>query len=241
MMGASGAWRLSEDAARMTLVMAARAFAPPIERSMGPTETRHPMNPIRRFAWIIAMAGIAAGCGEEEGAAPSPQQGNPTTASPSLAPKQPIIPPSSAEDKDKAPRGEPGKAEGPADKEHSPKDTEPAPPTARPADSKKGDESPKLEPPKGEGAAPKADTAAAAKLGPEEMANIKKLPPADQELAMKQVFCPVQDGKLGEMGKPFKVIVEGRTVFLCCDGCEKDLKADPKKFFAKLDAKSGTR
>lgn len=188
------------------------------------------MNLIRRFAWVVALAGIAAGCGEEEGQAPAPQ-GNPTTASPSLAPKKPIIPPSSAEDKEKAPKGEPGKAEAPADKEHSAKGTEPAPPTAKPAEGKKGDETPKLEPPKG-------GTASAAKLGPEELANIKELPPADQELAIKQVFCPVQGDKLGEMGKPFKVTVAGRTVFLCCEGCEEKIKADPKKYFAKLDAKN---
>ncbi len=175
---------------------------------MGPTEKR-PMNLIRRFAWVVAVAGIAAGCGEEEGPAPAPQ-GNPTTASPSLAPKKPIIPPSSVEEK--APKGE----------AHEP---------AKPAEGKKGDETPKLEPPKG-------GAASTSKLGPEEIANIKELPAADQQLAMKQVFCPVSNDKLGEMGKPFKVTVDGRTVFLCCDGCEDKIKADPKKYFAQLDAKN---
>ncbi len=190
---------------------------------MGPTE-KLPMNLIRRFAWVVAVAGIAAGCGEEEGPAPAPQ-GNPTTASPSLAPKKPIIPPSSVEEK--APKGEPGKGEASASKEQSAKAPEPT----KPAEGKKGDETPKLEPPKG-------GAASASKLGPEEIANIKELPPADQELAMKQVYCPVSNDKLGEMGKPFKVTVDGRVVFLCCDGCEEKIKADPKKYFAQLDAKN---
>ena len=105
-------------------------------------------------------------------------------------------------------------------------------------DTKKPDESPKLEPPKAE---PKADTktgAAAAKLTPDEIAEIKKLPAAEQDLALKQALCPVSGHHLGSMEKPIKVTAEGRTFFLCCEGCEPDLKKDPKAVIAKLDAKA---
>jgi hypothetical protein len=37
------------------------------------------------------------------------------------------------------------------------------------------------------------------------------------------------------MGKPLKTSAEGRTFYLCCKGCEDDLKADPKAVIAKLD------
>ena len=36
------------------------------------------------------------------------------------------------------------------------------------------------------------------------------------------------------MGKPFKTSVKGKTVFLCCEGCEQDLKDNPDKYLAKL-------
>jgi hypothetical protein len=36
------------------------------------------------------------------------------------------------------------------------------------------------------------------------------------------------------MGTPIKVSVEGRDVFICCDGCTDSLKGDPAKYLAKL-------
>lgn len=65
---------------------------------------------------------------------------------------------------------------------------------------------------------------------------IAELPEADRALAMKQKICPVSDEPLGSMGKPVKMEIKGRTVFLCCDGCAEDLKKDPDKYLAKLDA-----
>lgn len=57
----------------------------------------------------------------------------------------------------------------------------------------------------------------------------------DKELIEKQKTCPVTDQPLGSMGKPVKVVVKGRTVFLCCAGCKKKLLADPDKYLKKLD------
>lgn len=61
--------------------------------------------------------------------------------------------------------------------------------------------------------------------------------PSDQESIAKQKTCPVTDKPLGSMGKPVKVVVKGRTVFLCCAGCKSKLLANPDKYLKKLDEK----
>ena len=109
-----------------------------------------------------------------------------------------------------------------------------SPPPSPAIPSKKPDESPKLEGPKTD--AGKGDTAAV-KLTPDEIAAIKELPAAEQDQAIKQAVCPVSGDHLGEMDKPIKVTAEGRTFFLCCEGCEDELKKDPKAVIAKLDAR----
>ncbi len=58
---------------------------------------------------------------------------------------------------------------------------------------------------------------------------------ADKELIEKQKTCPVTDQKLGAMGQPVKVVVKGRTVFLCCTGCKKKFAANTDKYLKKLD------
>lgn len=60
----------------------------------------------------------------------------------------------------------------------------------------------------------------------------------DKELIEKQKTCPVTDQPLGSMGKPVKVVVKNRTVFLCCAGCKKKLLANPDKYLKKLDEQS---
>jgi hypothetical protein len=67
-------------------------------------------------------------------------------------------------------------------------------------------------------------------------AGIAELPEADRALALKQKICPVSDEPLGSMGKPVKLEIKGRAVFICCGGCEEDLKKEPDKYLAKLDA-----
>ena len=64
---------------------------------------------------------------------------------------------------------------------------------------------------------------------------------ADRELALAQKGCLVstddetkQPVHLGTMGKPFKTVINGKTVFLCCKGCLPELKKDPEKYLAKL-------
>jgi hypothetical protein len=57
----------------------------------------------------------------------------------------------------------------------------------------------------------------------------------DKELIAKQKTCPVSDEQLGSMGKPVKVVVKGRRVFLCCAGCKKKFLANVDKYLKKLD------
>lgn len=45
-------------------------------------------------------------------------------------------------------------------------------------------------------------------------------------------ICPVMGEPLGAMGDPVPVTVGGETLFVCCQGCVKKVKADPAKYFA---------
>jgi YHS domain-containing protein len=42
--------------------------------------------------------------------------------------------------------------------------------------------------------------------------------------------CPVSGEKLGDMGKPVKVIHDGTDVYLCCKSCTKDFNKEPAKY-----------
>jgi hypothetical protein len=64
-----------------------------------------------------------------------------------------------------------------------------------------------------------------------------QLSPADRQLVEAQEFCPVQEkNRLGCMGKPFKLLVKGRPIFLCCEGCKDAALADPDKTLAVVAA-----
>jgi YHS domain-containing protein len=63
---------------------------------------------------------------------------------------------------------------------------------------------------------------------------LAKLSEADRTAALKQVVCPVTGEKLGSMGAPPKVVVNGQDVFLCCAGCEEELRKQPETYLAKL-------
>lgn len=57
---------------------------------------------------------------------------------------------------------------------------------------------------------------------------------ADRAAALAQKICPVSNEPLGSMGAPIKLTVGGRDVFICCDGCRKELEENPDKYLAKL-------
>ncbi len=59
----------------------------------------------------------------------------------------------------------------------------------------------------------------------------------DRILAAKQKVCPVTGEPLDSMGGPVRLVVAGRTVFVCCKGCEAPLRKDPAKYLANLPGK----
>lgn len=71
-------------------------------------------------------------------------------------------------------------------------------------------------------------------LDTEVVTALSELSEADRTAALSQKVCPVADKSLGSMGKPVKVTVKDRDVFLCCDACRDTINADPDKYLAKL-------
>jgi len=83
-----------------------------------------------------------------------------------------------------------------------------------------------------------SDEKTQAAVGREEaeiQAALAKLDPADRKLAEAQRYCAVQAShRLGSMDTPYKLMLNGQPVFLCCDGCAKKAKADPEKTLARV-------
>jgi len=69
----------------------------------------------------------------------------------------------------------------------------------------------------------------------EDLPGLKELDEADRKLAEKQRVCPKTGDLLGSMGKPYKIMLKDRVVFLCCEGCEEEVKKDPETYLKKLD------
>ena len=66
---------------------------------------------------------------------------------------------------------------------------------------------------------------------------LAKLSEADRQAALAQRFCVVlADSRLGSMGTPNKLVIDGKTVFVCCEGCKEEALADPQKTLARLTA-----
>lgn len=49
-----------------------------------------------------------------------------------------------------------------------------------------------------------------------------------------QKLCLVTNAKLGSMGEPVPIEVQGQNLWMCCEGCESKLKGEPAKYLAKL-------
>ena len=75
------------------------------------------------------------------------------------------------------------------------------------------------------------------KLTDDQLAEIKKLPEADQKVALEQKVCPISGDNLGDMGVPIKVTLKDQTVLLCCGGCKKQALAEPEVTLAKIGKK----
>lgn len=88
----------------------------------------------------------------------------------------------------------------------------------------------------GEKSAPAPAASAGQAEDPKTAAEIAKLPEEEQAIATAQKFCAVEtNSALGSMGKPFKVMIEGKPVFLCCAGCEDEALKEPQKTLAKVE------
>lgn len=68
---------------------------------------------------------------------------------------------------------------------------------------------------------------------PDGMEGVSLLPPAEQAAALAQRTCPVTGLPLGAHGKPLKVQLGNRTVFVCCEGCILALKSNPDKYLQR--------
>ena len=63
---------------------------------------------------------------------------------------------------------------------------------------------------------------------------------ADAAAVALQKLCPVMDEPLDAMGGPYRTVVEGRVVYLCCPGCAKKLHANSSVYFEKLASRGVT-
>lgn len=71
-------------------------------------------------------------------------------------------------------------------------------------------------------------------------ANLAKLSIEDRTLAQKQKTCPVlTTSRLGSMGVPIMLTIEGRKVFICCAACKSDALEKPQQTRATVDGRAG--
>ncbi len=71
---------------------------------------------------------------------------------------------------------------------------------------------------------------------------LAKLSDTDRALAETQKYCPIHKGRLGSMGKPERIELEGQPVFLCCSACTEQARAEPKATLEQVAAfKKGAR
>ena len=67
-------------------------------------------------------------------------------------------------------------------------------------------------------------------------AAMAKLPEADRSAAAAQRYCPMMDTvRLGAMGAPVKVVIDGKPVFLCCSGCKDEAVEHGKETLATVE------
>jgi Cu(I)/Ag(I) efflux system membrane fusion protein len=84
---------------------------------------------------------------------------------------------------------------------------------------------------------PSAKTAARPSMTRDEDAKfqavLSKLSPQDRPLVEAQGYCPVLGNRLGSMGSPVPVMIQGQKIFLCCKMCIKKAKANEKRTLAR--------
>lgn len=66
-------------------------------------------------------------------------------------------------------------------------------------------------------------------------AALEQLAPEDRKLAEAQRYCAIEHAnRLGSMDTPYKLLVQGEPVFLCCAHCEKRALANPERTLKKV-------
>ncbi len=68
------------------------------------------------------------------------------------------------------------------------------------------------------------------------LAKLDKAIVAKQAPAYALETCVVSGEKLDSMGKPIDMVIGNRLIKLCCKGCAKDVRKDPAKYIAIVDA-----
>jgi hypothetical protein len=53
-------------------------------------------------------------------------------------------------------------------------------------------------------------------------------------------LCPVTKKPLGSMGPPVTIVIDGRTVMLCCESCEAAVRKNPAKYLGKSKRAAAT-
>ncbi|MDA1054705.1 MAG: hypothetical protein O3C40_30120 [Planctomycetota bacterium] len=56
----------------------------------------------------------------------------------------------------------------------------------------------------------------------------------DRPLVQRQGMCPVMDEPLGGHGTPIKLLVDGRPLYVCCEGCVEQVEQNPYFFLDKV-------
>jgi hypothetical protein len=58
----------------------------------------------------------------------------------------------------------------------------------------------------------------------------------DRRQVESQEYCAILDkNRLGSMGKPYKVVINGQSAFLCCEGCKEEATAHSEQTLAKVE------
>jgi YHS domain-containing protein len=57
---------------------------------------------------------------------------------------------------------------------------------------------------------------------------------ADAAAIEAQTICPVTKQPLGTHGRPLKVVVEGRPIFVCCQGCIAKVQQNPELYLSPV-------
>jgi hypothetical protein len=73
------------------------------------------------------------------------------------------------------------------------------------------------------------------KVDAEIIAARNQLDSEDRRQVEDQEYCPVLGkNRLGAMGKPFKVVINGESFFLCCEGCKEEATSHSERTLVKV-------